>query len=247
MSLENWLAKLKAIQHDKVKKVVHLASAEEHRDQFSLHNIKSALDKGTGEEYYLPGVHSDVGGGYLPKGSDGNLIVFQGSPTEAKQDRAEYLEALGWFKKEQLAEEIKAYHEDEYGSELRLSRVWLRVKRKDEMEPGQNPRVVHNAYRLIPLKLMAEKAGKVSIKIKPDLDEVVTTGLKKHSDLRGLESKIRAHMSAGPNYWLKADPELNAIRHNHLHFSARYNGTLNGLGHNPRREKGKRKRYVFNG
>jgi len=46
-----------------------------------------------------------------------------------------------------------------------------------------------------------------------------------------------------------AEPELNAIRHKHLHFSARYNGDWNGLGHNPRRTffNNTRKRYVFNG
>ncbi len=45
-------------------KSVHLAAAEEHRLDFPLHTIKSAKDEGKGEEYYLPGVHSDVGGSY---------------------------------------------------------------------------------------------------------------------------------------------------------------------------------------
>jgi len=44
-------------------KVVHLAAADEHRKNFPLHNIKGAKGKG-GEEYFLPGVHSDVGGSY---------------------------------------------------------------------------------------------------------------------------------------------------------------------------------------
>lgn len=154
-------------------------------------------------------------GGYLPRGSDGNLIVFQGSPAEAKQDRAEYLETLGWFKKEQLAEEIKAYHEDEYGNELRPSRVWLRVKRKDEMEPGQKPRVVHNAYRLIPLKVMAEASKKSSIKIKGNLNSEATDTINEYTELREVESKILAHIGGSGNrgstsgYWQKFDPTLN--------------------------------------
>jgi len=45
-------------------KSLHLAAAEEHRLDFPLHTIKSALNKGKGEQYYLPGVHSDVGGSY---------------------------------------------------------------------------------------------------------------------------------------------------------------------------------------
>lgn len=45
-------------------KSIHLAAAEEHRLDFPLHTIKSAKDNGNGKEYYLPGVHSDVGGSY---------------------------------------------------------------------------------------------------------------------------------------------------------------------------------------
>ena len=45
-------------------KSVHLAAAEEHRKDFPLHTIKSAKDNGKGKEFYLPGVHSDVGGSY---------------------------------------------------------------------------------------------------------------------------------------------------------------------------------------
>ena len=47
------------------------ASAEEHRMHLSLHNINSA--KAKGEQYFLPGVHSDIGGGYLDAGSDASL------------------------------------------------------------------------------------------------------------------------------------------------------------------------------
>lgn len=48
----------------KAKFALHLAAADEHRADFPLHRIKSALDAGTGAEYYLPGVHSDIGGSY---------------------------------------------------------------------------------------------------------------------------------------------------------------------------------------
>lgn len=48
----------------KAKFALHLAAADEHRQDFPLHTIKSAKDAGTGAEYYLPGVHSDIGGSY---------------------------------------------------------------------------------------------------------------------------------------------------------------------------------------
>lgn len=48
----------------KAKYALHLAAADEHRQDFPLHRIKSAISAGTGAEYYLPGVHSDIGGSY---------------------------------------------------------------------------------------------------------------------------------------------------------------------------------------
>lgn len=48
----------------KAKFALHLAAADEHRQDFPLHKIKSSLDVGKGAEYYLPGVHSDIGGSY---------------------------------------------------------------------------------------------------------------------------------------------------------------------------------------
>lgn len=48
----------------KAKFALHLAAADEHREDFPLHTIKSAKDAGKGAEFYLPGVHSDIGGSY---------------------------------------------------------------------------------------------------------------------------------------------------------------------------------------
>lgn len=44
-------------------KVVHIVAANEARTYFSLYNIKSAMDKGYGVEFALPGCHTDIGGG----------------------------------------------------------------------------------------------------------------------------------------------------------------------------------------
>ncbi len=56
-------------------------------------------------------------------------------------------------------------------------------------------------------------------------------------------------MLSNPDLLEDAPKFIKPIRHKHLHFSARYNGKYNGLGHNPRRTlfKNQRKRYVFNG
>lgn len=46
------------------KKVVHLTAANEYRKNFALTTIDSSLGVGGGFECKLPGVHSDIGGGY---------------------------------------------------------------------------------------------------------------------------------------------------------------------------------------
>lgn len=241
-SLENWLVKQQAINQPKVKKVVHLASAEEHRDMFCLHNIKSA--GGKGEEYFMPGVHSDIGGGYLPEGSDAGLIVTQAYHYWAKKDRAEYLVAQGWFKDDELVEDAISLDNEGNPDYVQLS-----VTRDKAVA-----RKVNNAYCKIPLKIMAEKAGESEITIEPKLARDATKAINA-AELSNFETRVIKYIkSAGPRGseakdWQKAEPELNAIRHKHLHFSARYNGKYNGLGHNPRRTlfRNTRKRYVFNG
>jgi hypothetical protein len=242
-SLENFLVKQTAIRHEKVKRVVHLASAEEHRDQFCLHNIKSA--GGKGEEYFLPGVHSDIGGGYLDNGSEAGLKVCQATQYWASKDRDEYLLALGWYKPEQLAEDALLW--DDAGNPYHLELSVLRDKLR--------ARTVRNAYSRIPLKIMAEKAAEDGIEFRSELDSHAAQAINAFPELTKLESRIKAYMGkvgkrgSKPEDWQMAEPELNAVRHKHLHFSARYNGKYNGLGHNPRRSffSQKRKRYTFNG
>jgi hypothetical protein len=50
------------------KKVFQICAADEFREKFSLTNINSAGDKGV--QIFLPGCHTDIGGGY-PNGKDG--------------------------------------------------------------------------------------------------------------------------------------------------------------------------------
>lgn len=64
----------------KAKCALHLAAADEHRADFPLHRIKSALDAGTGAEYYLPGVHSDIGGSY----NLANQLLIDKNQTDAE-------------------------------------------------------------------------------------------------------------------------------------------------------------------
>lgn len=55
------------------KRVIHLTAADEHRKNFSLTTIDTSLKAGVGFELQLPGVHSDIGGGYIEPGAKGDL------------------------------------------------------------------------------------------------------------------------------------------------------------------------------
>lgn len=75
--------------------VLQLASAEEYRDNFSLTNIDSAGIRGL--QLTLPGVHSDIGGGYVDNAEEKVLLYEQiNSSTECERFRDLLIEE-GWF------------------------------------------------------------------------------------------------------------------------------------------------------
>ena len=108
--------RLEQTAHKHANKVVHLASADEHRKDFPLHNIKSSKCNG-GEEYYLPGVHSDIGGSYnaadevkieaetdedkkkalLMLTTAEDMTINKGSLAKIEADKAWLIEQ-GWYK-----------------------------------------------------------------------------------------------------------------------------------------------------
>jgi len=221
---ETWLLSLDAVQH--AKKVLHLASADEHRSNFSLTNIAS---KG-GDQYFLPGVHSDIGGGYTD-GEAESQVIFKGSPEDAEIDMKRLIDA-GWYVKGQITK--KDYYGD---SETALVATYseLSVSR-----PG-----LPTAYSIIPLKIMARflmsDGVKLNDKYQNKIDKITKT-----EKLSNLDDRISAEYTAAktPDYWInKNDPWLRAARNQFFHFSAHY--TSVGMG--PRFKGGKRTRKIYDG
>lgn len=121
----------------KVGFVIHLTAEDEHRENFPLTNISSA---GTNSlELSLPGVHSDIGGGY--QNGDPETIIL--TETASKVD-AEHLKMIeqGWFNIKQLKKLPS------------ISPYYLEGKRES----------ISNKYSFIILHLMAE-FGKRKYKI----------------------------------------------------------------------------------
>lgn len=257
-----WLLDMKSVTE--AEKVIHLAAADEHRIDFPVSNIKSAKSKGNGEEYFLPGVHSDVGGSYnmaldlslqkevpddqkeymrtsdegAEKPSEKGRIINKGDPDLLETDRQKLIE-LGWY----LPHEIEITD---------ITPAVPPRAGRNGMEPGRpargvlvvNRKNIRSGYSNIPLKIMAEFARKEGVKIDTELEAVANKILSIETDLTELEKKVKSYVSSTkeskPEDWL-SDPALKTIRHTHFHFSSKV-----GTGYNPRfgKDKVTRTRYI---
>ena len=211
------------------EKVVQLAAAEEHRTNFPLTNINSA---GGGLQIFLPGVHSDVGGGYVDNADEREWKVLNiNNPEITRGQRATVRDALardrqwlidrGWY----LPAEIDAPTD---WNEVRVNRSNIR-----------------NSYPRIPLQMMATYAKSKQLVFRPALarDHAIPP------ELGRVQQLINANLGASRAAWIaNTTPLMKALRHGYLHFSAR----LNGIGHGPRWTdggplRGRRERKVHDG
>jgi hypothetical protein len=130
--------KLNSITH--AKKIVHFCAADEHRKNFMLTPTRVA----GGTDYYLPGVHSDVGGCYTDNMQEKNVQIMdidntwnthyndKEYNTILKNDLTNLMEQ-GWFKKNEV------------------------VAPNYSLETYINRKNIRNAYSFVTLHLMSEK------------------------------------------------------------------------------------------
>jgi len=193
---------LDAIRH--AEYVVQLAAAEEHRKHFPLTNINSAPH---GIQLFLPGAHSDVGGGYVDNDDEvDHLIMFI-------------------FRKNGLSNADKAA--------LIRERDWILTKGwycKDEVQEGElwnsvkvTRRAISNHFHRVPLKMMAEHAANRGVNF-------LTTLMTQYPitpQLLEVEALITKSPLSSPQYWLDLNTEIiKKLRHDYLHFSACFGSHL---------------------
>lgn len=220
--------KLKAVRH--AKKVVQLAAADEHRENFSLTSIQSAGFKG--REIFLPGVHSDIGGSYKDNMTE-NQVIFDGMESAADDDRSQLIKS-GWYRKHEI--ELKPYAVDAYSSYAILT-----VNR-----PG-----ISNRYSRIPLHIMARFARENDINIEDKLndDEEIPRALNRVKQriekyIADTDPKRFSARKSSMEDWRHNEVWLRDLRHDYFHFSAKWS-----FGLKPRLSwwQGKRYRKVYNG
>jgi hypothetical protein len=189
------------------KQVLHLAAAEEHREKFRLTDITSAIGAGVGVEIYMPGVHSDVGGGYAPICDEVKLQIldFDQFSNDALRRRFErerdWLIATGWY----LPAEI---HKVNFWNELEVTR-----------------RGIRSDYNRIPLGHMADFAMQSGLTFEPPSERFPIPDAL--AEIAGaVAAHVAAHLAGATSTaerWIDDWSDLHKqLRHDYLHFSAYY-------------------------
>lgn len=241
-NFENDVAELNLNAISKARKVFHLVAADEHRVNFMLTKVTAA----GGNEYILPGVHSDVGGSYVHNAPDNiQLLDFDNTWGDGYSDDEwdkvlnndlNNLISQGWYVEKEVVRPNK-WHET-YGNRPHIS----------------------NRYSYIPLHIMGENVNKfqkevISLDILNAYFKIPNgKGDKNYPlDLTAVKKRLDDYIAGNkPKMWYCTNKEIEyyriqlaekkitvekfnllandhnmllALRHKYFHWSARYGET----------------------
>ncbi len=209
----------------KAQHVFHIGADDEHRANFRRTDIKSAGSRG--KEVLFPGVHSDIGGGYLETESETAKVVFKSHFLYKGRAERQYLIDQGWYHPDELVL-------DDWNGHLKATRE-----------------SISNRYSFIPLHCMSEYGKNKNVdfkisKIREDypIQEDILVWTKGELD------KYVAGNRAKLSFDNPSDREnIKKLRHDYFHFSAHYDGRKLGFiyPNEPNREDGIRTRVVNEG
>ncbi len=206
-----------------------LAAADEHRANFRLTNIASA---GKGKEKFLPGVHSDIGGGYTDKTDEEVTLDYAVYTLRALEEQRLKLIELGWY----------------LPGEITIDEFWWTLEGKRKQ--------LSNKYSHIPLHVMVEYSQQK--KVRYDFSQItnkysIANEKGKKVKLTDVKARIDAYIKGNKGPITFNTPEdktmLKHLRNEYFHFSAHYNNRVAGVipAMKPNRVDGERKRIIQNG
>lgn len=193
--------------------VLQLAAAEEHRAKFRLTNIDSASN---GNQLYLPGVHSDIGGGYVDNSSEENLEVLDIGGLHGPefierrlQQERDWLTSAGWYEDDELEDDT----------------TWIKLI--------ANRANIRNTYSSIPLEIMINRS---SLNFNNTLTDDIA--YKNDEFLIELNTQIQQAIASGLcnthwHWWNIRNIAFSRLRHEYLHFSAHYARSWGVEAHTP--------------
>ena len=196
--------------------VLQLAADDEHRANFRLTNINS---KGSLEKF-LPGVHSDIGGGYTDKSDEDVRLNYTITNLNDLENDRDFLIEQGWY----------------LPGEITISKLWgtLTGKRKG----------LSYTYSFIPLHIMTEYALDKQVEFRKS---EITGPYPIPPELSNTKKRLDKYVAGNVGKMSFDDPTdramLEILRNRYFHFSAKYNS----IGMGPNIENGVRKRVIQNG
>ena len=208
-----------------VKKALHtlqLAAADEHRGNFILTDIRQT--GGRGKEFFLPGVHSDIGGGYKDNiDEEITLKEYKEGAINLQEERENLIEQ-GWFSDNEIY--LSRWDGDLIGDRKGLS----------------------NKYSYIPLHIMIEYA--IERKLLFSLGKLKRSYPFKDGILVKTKKRLDAYIKGDApkmDYTVANDKVLlKKLRNKYFHFSSHFDDKIAWLiaPHKPNMENGQRKRAV---
>ncbi|WP_166221909.1 type VI secretion system tip protein TssI/VgrG [Pseudomonas atagonensis] len=209
------------------KKVVHLVARDEFRENFALNSLGDI-------DLVLPGSHSDLGGGYLPRAKEKLLLSTPITSTICQKKESTRSAAYVSAEKEAFAWYAKGVIEDEApGSQLRLA-LWERPV-TSQMEKGNYgqeaqkqvyaaasiERPVHGELSLIYLRIMRELAVMHDVPFEA-IDEN-DPKLSLPEELIQIHTKLEAYALGKTTVEGLTIKERALLRSRYIHISAHWN------------------------
>ncbi|MAO12419.1 T6SS phospholipase effector Tle1-like catalytic domain-containing protein [Marinobacter sp.] len=234
------------LSSDKVRHAVHLTAAHEHRRNFALNSLRSRDGSlpANFREISLPGVHSDIGGGYGDSQREDVLLsprlpiprdrlrwpdkTLQWDNLEAKRQQ---VEAAGWIGPHNLpvrqSEQLQAWPKD-LGPEG-PARLEIVTRRQEHPAPDGRVelvlrmlRQVRGEYSQVALRLMHRLATDSGAPLQ-DIDTRKTDNTLPN-ELNPILQQILEQVEQGSDAPSLTTEHEHLLLQRYIHYSAHYNG-----------------------
>lgn len=205
-------------------KVVHLVARDEVRENFALNSLGSL-------DIVLPGAHSDLGGGYLPRAKEKLLLS---KPLASEISRG--MEESRSFAYLSAEKEMRTWYDkgvidfDGSGKELRVV-LWDKPLERSREHPYPRKllfaavgieRQVHGELSLVYLRVMRELAVRHDVPLNA-ISDIPT--LRLPDELLPIHQKLQAYaLGELPAPRLTID-EMELLRRRYIHLSAHWNAS----------------------
>jgi hypothetical protein len=235
--------------------VLQLASSDEYRDNFSLTNIDSAGIRGL--QLTLPGVHSDIGGGYVNNDKEDVLLHEEiNSSRECERFRNILIEE-GWYNQQEITIESSIVPSRTasikyklWGRRKKVSNEYDKVSLHNMFYYSKQFEVKYNeglvADHQIKDGFIADVSNKLTAKYIASCNNLRNQYVKEYN--AGKHPSAGEYISRAGSYsYLNSGIDIKKLRNVYLHWSANKDSFGMGPRFSGPKTAAERKRYILNG